>query len=231
MSKEPRGQVIPIGEALREAFSDDVGPMASWTDEQWAKHDADVAARCAETERTWVQTGTKSAHQRLVDNGFPEMALEWAEKADETAPLIRKIADWDPKVSSVLVLSGTRGCGKTVAAAWWAKRQRVPPLFVRAPTFARSSRYEGDKRDELLRAPGLVLDDLGEEFMDVKGSFLVDLDELVDVYYGSRRPLIITTNCTKDVFVKRYGERIADRMRESAIWFSVSDASRRKRTT
>jgi DNA replication protein DnaC len=238
---ERRGRIVSIGTAIAsyQPIEDDDEPdlsawpplnAASMSDEDWAAHDARVAEQ---NERRRISDDAKRLRQhraRVIDSGFPQRAVEWAEKADETTSLIRRVADWKHEESSVLVLSGSRGCGKTVAAAWWAlRRSRSAPVFLRAPTFARSSRYEGDERDDLLRAPSLVLDDLGEEFLDAKGSFLVDLDELIDVFYGGRKPMIITTNCTKDVFLKRYGERIADRLRECGLWFSVGDASLRRK--
>ena len=67
-----------------------------------------------------------------------------------------------------------------------------------------------------------MLDDLGAEYVDAKGSFLVDLDELIDTYYGDERPLVITTNLTKDDFKARYGARIERRVRECGKWLSFS---------
>ena len=95
-------------------------------------------------------------------------------------------------------------------------------------TFARQSRYDS-RRDDLLAAPALILDDLGSEFLDDKGSFLVDLDELVDTYYRAMRPLVITANCTAELFRARYGTRIFDRLLESGEFYLVSGLSLRGR--
>ena len=154
-------------------------------------------------------------------------ALEAAVSADTQKPGIQVISAWDVKKRSVLVLSGDPGSGKTVAAAWWALQRAHPARFVRAASFAAQSRYDEEKRNMLDGA--LVLDDLGAEYNDAKGSFLVDLDELVDSFYGNRRPLVITTNLDPEPFKQKYGERIVDRLRECSVWKSVGNTSLRPR--
>ncbi len=93
--------------------------------------------------------------------------------------------------------------------------------------FAAGSRYAIEHRELWQDANALVLDDLGAEYLDAKGSFLVDLEALVDEYYGSQRPLVITTNLTAAGFKARYGARVVDRFREVGTWFSMDGASLR----
>jgi DNA replication protein DnaC len=201
-----------------------------WTDEQWAKHDAEVAERLAKEERERKAEVARQLWARMTDAGWPRRALEAAELADATKPALAKVLAWDPQVESVLVLSGPPGCGKTTAAAKWAWSFKYgTPQFVRATSFASSSRYDRETRDSWLKAEALVLDDLGAEYADAKGNFLVDLDELVDTFYGDKRPLLITTNCTAEEFKKRYGNRVVDRLRECGSWFSASNASLRRK--
>jgi DNA replication protein DnaC len=118
------------------------------------------------------------------------------------------------------------GTGKSVAATWWAAQQSYTPVYVTAMAFARQSRYDS-RRDELLAAPALILDDLGSEFFDAQGSFLVDLEELIDTFYREIRPLVITTNCTPEMFRERYRARIFDRLVESGQFYAVSGSSLR----
>jgi DNA replication protein DnaC len=131
---------------------------------------------------------------------------------------------------NIIVVSGAPGCGKTVGAAWWALRRKTSTKFVRASTFAAASRYDRQERTVWLKASALVLDDAGAEYSDAKGSLMVDLDELLDTFYGDRRPLLITTNCSVADFKTRYGERITDRLRECGRWISVDGGSLRKKT-
>lgn len=199
----------------------------SWTEEQWAAHDAEVAKERARHEHAAQAERERRRWVQLSANGFPRRAIDAAKIADPKRATIARIATWDPKERNLLVIAGPPGCGKTVAAAWWAARQEREPSFVRATTFAASSRYDRDTRASWFEASGLVLDDLGSEYLDAKGSFLVDLDELVDVFYGDARPLLVTTNCKLDDFRTRYGERVMDRIRECGTFWSTHDKSMR----
>lgn len=150
----------------------------------------------------------------------------------------------------LLVLSGAAGCGKTSAAAIWLWRwvderirqeiaadpmRGVVPafggraLFVTAARLSRWSRYDDAEMSKLLRVHRLVVDDLGAEFMDERGSYLCLLDEVINERYGNRLTTVMTTNLEAAEFKARYGERIADRIRESGRFVSLSNPSMRRR--
>jgi DNA replication protein DnaC len=203
----------------------------SWTDEQWAEHDARVAA-----DRAGSAEPLALARPNLEDLDWPARALRIARSADRSRVALASLLKHDFTDRSVAVLSGFAGCGKTVAAAAWALGSGLRVRFLRAATFAASSRYDAEARAQWFGAQALVLDDLGAEYLDAKGSFLVDLDELVDTFYGDERPLVITTNLQwkrdpasktpqPPQLVERYGERVARRLRECAKFYSVGGAS------
>ncbi len=193
---------------------------AAWTDEQWEQHDREVAAATAD------KPATGKIQDALEVLGWPRRALRYAIANPESA--LAKLSG-DPR-NGVHVLAGPTGVGKTVATAAWAMKSKIRPRFLRASSFAAIGRYNADQRSEIYSAQALVLDDLGAEFTDVKGSFLVDLDELVDTFYGEERTLLITTNLNRETFRARYSERIADRFRECAKWIAVTGDSMRKPT-
>lgn len=200
------------------------------SDEEWNARDAEI-----QRKRQAEGSETAADVQRLRMNefrerGFPLRALEAAAKADEARSAVARAAKWDPSEDSMLVLSGPAGCGKTVAAVWWAWTRAPRPLFLRSTTLAASSRYDREERASWLGAKSLVLDDLGTEYADSKGNYQVDLDELFDVFYGDRKPLLVTTNCTKDEFAQRYGVRVMDRLRECGSWFSINAESLRRKS-
>lgn len=168
------------------------------------------------------------ARDTLEALGWPRRALDGVGSADTNRHAISALrARGDSE--GIVVLSGPPGCGKTVAAAWQALERTRSTAFVRASEFARTSRYKADLREQWFAARCLCLDDLGAEYVDEKGSLLVDLDELIDVFYADRRRLTITTNCTAKAFGERYGARITDRLAECAVWIRVRDASMRIR--
>jgi DNA replication protein DnaC len=224
-----RGFFGGLAGLLDDEFTNVIPGSESWTDEQWAEHDAKVAAQRVESDRKASEDEQRARRSRLTDAGWPQRALDSAEAADVTKPAVARALGWDVAVESVLVLSGPPGCGKTTAAARWALTRNWSPRFLRATSFAASSRYDQEQRDTWMRAGALVLDDLGAEYADTKGNFLVDLDELVDTFYGDKRPLLITTNCSAEDFKKRYGQRVVDRLRECGSWFSANNASLRRK--
>ena len=84
----------------------------------------------------------------------------------------------------------------------------------------------------MMQSKLMVIDDLGIEYLDKNGNFLQRLDELLDERYSNFRKTIITTNLNADAFKDRYGERVADRMREGFTWgggfIELADDSMRK---
>lgn len=221
--------------ALEDDFAEAIPDSFGWTEEQWAAHDASVAA-ARDAQRAQVEVSLRGPLRLHDDLGWPKLAIEMARRADAQREAIRSLRDDDPWRSPrcIVVLSGTRGCGKTVAAAWWAIHHDVRARFIRAATLATSSRFNDELRAQVFGASALVIDDLGAEYLDAKGAFLSVLDELVDTYYGDGRTMIITTNLLLDDpkretdFRRRYGERIADRLRECGVWLSIGEGSLRR---
>jgi hypothetical protein len=209
----------------------DFDAMLAWTPEQWAEYERKLPE--PKRQEPWIPSAGqahlgKSRRALMLERGWPLRAVEAAEQADPTKPAIAKLAEWDHAVRNIAVLSGPAGTGKTVGAAHWCLKQRERVRFGRASTFAASGRYNAEQRAFWYESDGLCLDDLGAEYLDAKGSFLVDLDELIDTYYADRRPLLITTNLAMTDFKARYGRRVEDRIRECAMWFVVGGDSLRR---
>jgi DNA replication protein DnaC len=133
----------------------------------------------------------------------------------------------------VWCLSGNPGCGKTFAAHLWAigEGHHRGGRIVTASAFARMSRYpvDGapDKFETFAEPERLVIDDMGVEYADQRGSFLADIDELINLRWSSERGTLITTNLSMDEFKERYEERIADRIRDRGGWVNVGAESLR----
>lgn len=165
---------------------------------------------------------------RMVELGWPTRAIEHAERADRT-DAIAAVESWRNGHHSAIILAGGKGVGKTVAAAWFALTTplRATMRFIRAATLLRTSNF-ADGFGEIMDAPALCLDDLGAEYMDAKGWFASNLDELVDTSYGARRPLIITTNADAKTLSERYGARVIDRITECATWSGIGGESLRE---
>lgn len=226
------GDVIPLRAASPFAAlipdGDLSAAVAKLDAVDWSTRDAEVAALRLRDQLALESERTESRVKALLAAGFPARAVSAARAARETKAVAR-MRSWKPSGGcNAIVLLGAAGAGKTVAATWWALQRDHAPAFVRASSFAAASRYDREERAGWMRAGALVLDDLGAEYVDAKGSFLTDLDELVDLYYGDGRPLVITTNIpTRPEFEARYQNRIADRLRECAVFFGSTDKSQR----
>lgn len=165
---------------------------------------------------------------RLRELGWPERALRVALEPgfDPSRTAIAALRAWDARRSAI-VLSGPLGTGKTVAASWCALNARKTTWFATVANMMRVGRF-ADVWNDWLSAPALCLDDLGAEYADSKGSFVADLDLLVNTFYAGEKPLIVTTNCDGPGIRARYGQRILDRLTECAVWCSVGGVSMRR---
>ena len=169
----------------------------------------------------------KTKRSFMTGRDWPARTVDEAYNADVTRSALAQLAKWDVGDRNVAVLSGKVGCGKSVAAARWCMARTTRIGFVRAATFAAIGRYDVEARARYYGADGLCIDDLGAEYADKNGSFLVDMDEIIDTYYADKRPLLITTNLPWNEFSERYGARVTDRVKGCAMWIQVLGESMR----
>lgn len=143
----------------------------------------------------------------------------------------------------ILVMAGTKGVGKTIAACYALRYITPQPLFGgkwaadELPRFRHSSDLveilfgaddERKMRSELKRCSVLAIDDIGAELKS--DQFLAYFDALVNHRYGLGAGItIITTNLSIDLFTRRYGERVMDRVRGRGVWYDIQGESLRGR--
>lgn len=173
---------------------------------------------------------------RLEAAGFTGPVLKALRGVRETPCLeaARAFIDGDRKL---LVLLGSVGVGKSVAAAWACLEltarilaaeeaaRSEPVCFVHATTFGRISEFDRNDREwfeSLKRCRVLMLDDLGTEHLKEQGQeMFIELLEL------RRGRTILTSNLDKRAFVGRYGTRVAERIKEFGTAFAESGPSLR----
>lgn len=208
----------------------------AWTEAQFDHQEWRRRRNQEEAEAAWREDLSASI---LAGSGAPEVAIEACTALDEQSQGVVAVRGMATQGKTILLLSGGPGTGKTVAAvsAVVARAKREEgSVFVRAASAARMSLFADEDKATFKRMCEtglLVIDDLGvETFHD---GWRALLDELIDMRYSNGRATIITTNLppTADVgqpsIRARYGERIADRIRQSGSITMCGDASRRKR--
>lgn len=167
----------------------------------------------ASARRRWL--GDRA--QVLLEGQFPARVVDDV-RADRlaTTPALAHARDFRAAPvgdQHILVLLGGTGTGKTTAAAWLASEVGGSrPGLVRSGALERAGRYDRELAEWVTSRTLLVIDDLGVEYQDGKGAFRSVLDELIDVAYGARRRLVITSNLDAAGVADRVGERIWSRL-------------------
>lgn len=212
---------------------------ADWSaalEEDEARRSARAQREAAEARRRHLQ---ETAPGRLLNMGAPPRNVElWVAGLTPT-PAWAAVQDMLASERCFALLTGDTGVGKTTAAVGGMalrvledRREDLPALFVRAVEGARMGLYDAEDKKlgrQMLEAGLLVLDDLGAEFLSEGSIWRSILDEVIDTRYGERAPTIITTNLDGAGFKKRYGERIADRIRHAGAPVACGAESLRKR--
>ena len=180
---------------------------------------------------------TRDEHRRsLTDAGVVAGLAELAVDGNYTrTDALRSLDQQFDAGLCFVVLSGGVGVGKSAAAAVWLRERlvahgRIWMRWLHAHHLARAARSDdGDQVALLEKVDFLVLDDLGTEFLDAKGWLSATLDSIVHQRHGARRPTVVTTNLDVEAFRARYGERVADRIRECGAFVHVAGGSMRGR--
>lgn len=220
------------------------------------EHEERIVKRVAEWERAREGKAREALATFLKRVGVGERTAEAViGSLGETQAMVAAREWAHAEDAGALLLLGTKGTGKTVAAAW-AMTQRASvtfrrcfcdecgggeqryedaclvgvghparvretfpnarrALFVKAGHLA-SAVHQGDEVlwDKAATVPVLVVDDLGREYADQHGRWISELDLLIDDRHEAKLRTIVTSNLNATEFKERYGERIADRIRQ-----------------
>lgn len=197
--------------------------------EAWAEAESeDIARHKAKQER-------KRLMDKLANTGAPERCAVAIAAGLNATTATAAVETFMASDKTFLLLSGSPGCGKTLAACVALKDGG---RFARAVEVSRLSLFDAEDRanfDALKKTRLLVLDDLGAEMLH--DGWRPALDELLDYRYGAMKPTILTTNLpptSEDEartasFRGRYGARIADRIRHDGLVEKCGDKSLRVR--
>lgn len=163
-----------------------------------------------------------AAYSRMVETTGHTMTAD-----AETQRIIADAARWlYGHQKPGLLLRGNVGVGKTtllkaIAAVIGIRTQQPCQIWEARRIAVLGKGAEGQAvLDRISQTPMLAIDDIGTEPLAVKdyGNEVMPVVELLTERYNRRLTTLITTNLTvvdgKDEIAERYGERIADRLRE-----------------
>jgi DNA replication protein DnaC len=147
-----------------------------------------------------------------------------------TRTALASVARWMDGGKPWLLLMGNVGTGKTITLRSLLSTllaleihdkilgcgDEVPGVLMNSAQ--EIAKYDGDRALSTFRAKVLLIDDFGVEPGVVKsyGNATTNVTDLLYYRYERRTPTVITTNLTLPEIGERYGERIADRLREVA---------------
>ena len=189
-------------------------------DEGAAERDRIVAEAQALERRTARSERLEAARVSLRED--VRRAIVRGEPLWHPSKSLSAVQRWMSKreVPPWLFLRGTRGCGKSVAAAWavangssfcrWFHVQRL------ARTFAAGFGPLADEQEAAIQCHLLVIDDLGTE--DARLKLELGLLRLLEERKNASRRTIVTCNMTMPELERRYSDpRIVSRLRAHAV--------------
>jgi DNA replication protein DnaC len=213
-------------------------PIAAVESMKRAASSSGVDERLAELEAKERAHEQRRLDDVLCSFGVPELYRDNLHEPLKDTQAMQAVKRWmalDRKQKWCLVLGGSKGVGKSVAAAWWLAQvardmHPSPSMFSRWWTIndiQRLSNYAQDL-DRLWTVQSLVIDDLGVEFNDAKGNFASLLYGIIEKRGNSYLRTIITTNLNVSDFRQRYDDRICDRLNKGGMFAGASGNSLRR---
>lgn len=184
----------------------------------------DKTADQREQEQRALLARLEVARDVLPESDYNRLVLD---NLVETAPYLA-VQRWQKQRSeetfppTILVLLGSTGKGKTLAALWLLRR--MPGRYITAEQLRQIAR--GDTfadRDEFRAVQAssvLIIDDVGTEADDARA--VSALYEMLNMRQGGRRWTVVTSNLRWPAFQKRYGERTVRRLRRVGLVVDVS---------
>lgn len=221
------GQSIKLGSIQREIWSG-CPKCKSLESTQAHLASAELSAQ-AQQARLAVLLQQAAIPKRFLASSFDSYCAETPDQKRVLVTCRRYVDNFERHLArgTGLVLAGKMGTGKSHLAA--SILQEIMPTHVGAYTTMMdlvhllregwgggASKSEAKVLAEIGRLPLLVIDEIGVQFGSAAEQ--VHLFEVLDRRYRDMKPTILLTNQDRAGFNVFIGERIADRLTETASW-------------
>lgn len=187
-----------------------------------------------EEEREKAIEMVAAKRKRLLKAGAPEYHLKHVYDVEPVdCQALREVREWVKLDTEFLLLLGGLGTFKTGSAVY-AMTEIDDAVFASAEELPLLGGFDDEQQKRFKRLKEcelLILDDLATEYQDAKGWSLAAFNSLMNARYSQDRKTIITANLTSARLKEIYGERAAERIRESGRIVSIEGASKRKPRT
>lgn len=149
--------------------------------------------------------------ERLKLSGVPGDIRRVLTSEFEPTECTQAVDTWLTSGKRLLLLAGTFGTGKSVAAGYAIKRR--PGRWMHASEIAKVAGFKHeDRMAELQSARLLVIDDIGSEFNDASGWGRAHLTTLLLTRYEEGLRTVLTSNLDAAGWKKYADPRIVDRL-------------------
>ena len=186
-----------------------------------------------------------SESRRILDVGYLDKAYAgytFASADEKESVIVSQMKQYADnfekalKVNKGIYLFGNAGVGKTFYASCIANEVRKKGVYVLIGSASDFIRYftkdygRNEEAEKQIRTyPLMIIDDIGVE--RVSDSSMSVMNEIIDMRYLSRKPLICTSNYPLSKLYEgtgAYGERITSRLSEMCVNYPVKGDDRRR---
>jgi DNA replication protein DnaC len=168
-----------------------------------------------------------SERERMTISGVPADIRRVLTTCYEPTESTQAVDAWIASGERLLLLAGTFGTGKSVAAGYAISR--CPGRWMHASEIAKVGRLDADERyRELQSARLLVIDDIGSEYNDASGWGKSTLTALLLTRYEEGLRSILTCNLDGKAWKQYADMRILDRLAGDGTVFGAVGKSRRR---
>lgn len=174
-----------------------------------------------------AENAAEAERERLKLSGIPGDIRRVLATCFEPTESTQAVDTWLASGKRLLLLAGTFGTGKSVAAGYAIKRS--PGRWMHASEISKAGRFEHeDRMRELQRTRLLVVDDIGSEFNDASGWGRATLTALLLTRYEDGLRTVLTCNLDGKAWKTYADPRVLDRLAGDGTVFGAVGKSRRR---